>query len=146
MAGILKRTNFNALVDDDGTGTIGTIWNKSQVQNIYDDPAEGLQFTASTQTFSSGSIRLNSNILQVSGGSSGIILYDDDGATARVTMDGSGNVGVGKTPVRTLDVNGQVQATVGTIAGGFNAIQAAQRTLGEVYDEAVGFAVMAMEG
>jgi hypothetical protein len=33
MGGPLDRTWFNALVDDTGTGTTGTIWNKAQLAN-----------------------------------------------------------------------------------------------------------------
>jgi hypothetical protein len=36
MAGPLDRTWFNALVDDDGSGTTGTIWEKSQVDGLMD--------------------------------------------------------------------------------------------------------------
>jgi hypothetical protein len=33
----LDRTWVNGLVDDDGSNTIGEVWNKADVQHIYDD-------------------------------------------------------------------------------------------------------------
>jgi hypothetical protein len=33
----LDRTWLNSLVDDTGTGTTGTVWNKSAVTHVYDD-------------------------------------------------------------------------------------------------------------
>ena len=38
--GVIDRTNFNALVDDDGSGTTGTLWNKTQIQSVILDPAD----------------------------------------------------------------------------------------------------------
>lgn len=32
----LDRTWFNALVDDDGTNTVGTVWNKAQIDALLD--------------------------------------------------------------------------------------------------------------
>lgn len=36
----IDRTNFNALVDDDGTNTTGSIWNKNQIKNVLLDPID----------------------------------------------------------------------------------------------------------
>lgn len=36
MAAPLDRTWFNALVDDDGSGSLGTIWNKTQIDGLLD--------------------------------------------------------------------------------------------------------------
>lgn len=36
----INRAPFNALVDDDGSGTTGTIWNKSQIQYVILDPVD----------------------------------------------------------------------------------------------------------
>lgn len=36
----IDRTAFNALVDDDGTGTLGTVWNKAQIQGVLLDPID----------------------------------------------------------------------------------------------------------
>ena len=33
----LNRAWFNTLVDDDGSNTVGSIWNKASVDHIYDD-------------------------------------------------------------------------------------------------------------
>lgn len=33
----LDRTWYNTLIDDDGTNTVGTIWNKAAVDHVYDD-------------------------------------------------------------------------------------------------------------
>jgi hypothetical protein len=32
----LDRTWYNALVDDDGSNTVGTVWNKAQIKNLLD--------------------------------------------------------------------------------------------------------------
>lgn len=36
----IDRTNFNALVDDDGSGTKGSIWNKNAIQSVILDPTD----------------------------------------------------------------------------------------------------------
>jgi len=36
----INRGPFNALVDDDGSNTIGTVWNKAQIQGVILDPAD----------------------------------------------------------------------------------------------------------
>jgi Chaperone of endosialidase len=36
----INRTPFNALVDDDGSGTTGTPWNKAQIQGVLLDPID----------------------------------------------------------------------------------------------------------
>jgi len=36
----IDRTNYNALVDDDGSGTTGTFWNKTQLKNVILDPVD----------------------------------------------------------------------------------------------------------
>src|SRR6188768_3010852 len=36
MANPLDRTWYNTLVDDDGSGTTGTVWNKTQVDGLLD--------------------------------------------------------------------------------------------------------------
>lgn len=36
----IDRTNYNALVDDDGSGTVGSIWNKNQIKNVLLDPID----------------------------------------------------------------------------------------------------------
>jgi hypothetical protein len=36
----INRAPFNALVDDDGTGTTGTPWNKSAIQSVILDPVD----------------------------------------------------------------------------------------------------------
>jgi len=40
----LDRTWFNALVDDDGTNTVGTVWNKAQIDALLD--SVDAEFTA----------------------------------------------------------------------------------------------------
>ena len=41
MAVTIDRTNYNALVDDDGTNTKGTPWSKNQVKIVLMDPIDG---------------------------------------------------------------------------------------------------------
>jgi len=36
----IDRTNFNALVDDDGSNTVGTPWNKHQIKIVILDPVD----------------------------------------------------------------------------------------------------------
>lgn len=36
----INRTPFNAIVDDDGSGTVGTPWNKTQIAGVILDPAD----------------------------------------------------------------------------------------------------------
>src|SRR5580765_6360587 len=40
MAITIDRTNYNALVDDDGTNTKGTPWSKNQVKIVLMDPID----------------------------------------------------------------------------------------------------------
>jgi hypothetical protein len=41
MAVTIDRTNYNALIDDDGTNTKGTPWSKNQVKIVLMDPIDG---------------------------------------------------------------------------------------------------------
>ena len=36
----INRAPYNALVDDDGSGLTGTVWNKAQIKNVILDPAD----------------------------------------------------------------------------------------------------------
>jgi len=45
----IDRGPFNALVDDDGSNTIGTVWNKSKIQGVILDPADAA-FNPAVQT------------------------------------------------------------------------------------------------
>jgi hypothetical protein len=36
----IDRTNYNALVDDDGSNTVGSIWNKQAIKNVLLDPID----------------------------------------------------------------------------------------------------------
>lgn len=38
----INRAPFNALVDDDGTGQVGSVWNKAQIQGVLLDPIDAL--------------------------------------------------------------------------------------------------------
>jgi hypothetical protein len=38
----IDRTAFNALVDDDGSNTIGSVWNKTAIQNVLLDPIDAV--------------------------------------------------------------------------------------------------------
>ncbi len=47
----INRAPFNALIDDDGSNTVGTIWNKAQIQGTILDPVEAaLRWTEVTTT------------------------------------------------------------------------------------------------
>jgi hypothetical protein len=41
----INRAPFNALVDDDGTGTTGTVWNTTQIKNVLLDPIDAALLT-----------------------------------------------------------------------------------------------------
>ncbi len=36
----IDRTYFNALIDDDGSNTVGSLWNKAAIQNVILDPVD----------------------------------------------------------------------------------------------------------
>jgi hypothetical protein len=38
----INRAPFNALVDDDGSNTVGTVWNKNQIKTVLLDPIDAL--------------------------------------------------------------------------------------------------------
>jgi len=42
----LNRVPFNALVDDNGTGAVGTPWNKQAIKDVILDPVDALVRTA----------------------------------------------------------------------------------------------------
>jgi hypothetical protein len=37
---VIDRTNWNALVDDDGSNTVGTLWTKDKVKTVVLDPVD----------------------------------------------------------------------------------------------------------
>jgi hypothetical protein len=41
MSATIDRTNYNKLVDDNGTNTTGTPWNKNQIKIVLMDPIDG---------------------------------------------------------------------------------------------------------
>lgn len=36
----IDRTKYNALIDDDGSNTVGTVWNKQQIKDVILDPVD----------------------------------------------------------------------------------------------------------
>jgi|KBSMisStandDraft_5_1062788.scaffolds.fasta_scaffold00317_8 hypothetical protein len=46
----IDRTNYNALVDDDGSNTVGSIWNKQSIKNVLLDPMDAA-FVPTWQTY-----------------------------------------------------------------------------------------------
>jgi hypothetical protein len=38
----INRAPFNALVDDDGSGNVGTVWNKNQIKSVLLDPTDAM--------------------------------------------------------------------------------------------------------
>lgn len=36
----INRTPFNALIDDDGSGLVGSVWNKDKIKTVILDPAD----------------------------------------------------------------------------------------------------------
>ena len=51
MATTIDRTNYNALVDDDGSGTVGTVWNKYAIDVVILDPVDALLAANTGVTF-----------------------------------------------------------------------------------------------
>jgi hypothetical protein len=47
----LNRAWYNALVDDNGTNTVGTVWNKTQILGLYDTIDAELARIDATSTF-----------------------------------------------------------------------------------------------
>lgn len=41
----IDRGPFNALLDDDGSNTVGTVWNKAQIQSVLLDPIDRMPWT-----------------------------------------------------------------------------------------------------
>lgn len=46
----IDRTAYNALIDDDGSDTVGTIWNKNQIKNVILDPVDAFVSKGGTWT------------------------------------------------------------------------------------------------
>jgi hypothetical protein len=42
----IDRSYFNALVDDDGSNTVGSVWNKNAIKNVLLDPIDALALAA----------------------------------------------------------------------------------------------------
>lgn len=46
----IDRTQFNALIDDDGTGAHGSVWNKAAIQSVLLDPIDAMYSEVITVT------------------------------------------------------------------------------------------------
>jgi len=49
----IDRTNYNALVDDDGSGTLGSVWNKQQIKDVLLDPMDAALLTKASTVLTS---------------------------------------------------------------------------------------------
>jgi hypothetical protein len=52
--GTIDRTPYNALVDDNGTGTTGSVWNKAAIKTSILDPVDAALAAAGAYPFSLG--------------------------------------------------------------------------------------------
>jgi hypothetical protein len=141
----INRAPFNALIDDDGSNTVGTVWNKAQIAYVILDPVDAaLGVVSANLTFqTNGSIVRNTldgadsgwvsiggggdvgasrgGYLQVLGNESGI------GGSARVFLGsaaGSHFVVVGSAGTEVFRINGGgdiVTSTTGTTIASLNS-------------------------
>jgi hypothetical protein len=90
MAGPIDRTWFNTLIDDDGSGTVGTIWNKAQVDGLLDSVDASLAGVVDKNgTPASGHVAVFGDGDTVTGSSS--LTFDTSGGSAGLELAGSYN-------------------------------------------------------
>lgn len=78
----IDRTAFDALVDDDGTNTIGTPWDKAAIEAVLLDPIDAALGSAGTVTHASGA--LTATRLVVGNGSDDVDVIASSGTTTTV--------------------------------------------------------------
>ena len=122
MAQPLDRTWYNALVDDDGSGNTGTVWNKTQVDGLLDSVDASL----ATVVDKSGAVVANEIPAFVDGdtikGGSGVTA-PGSGILGRTTAAGADNASVQITGAGALDATrGAYLYLTGNQAGSPGAI------------------------
>jgi hypothetical protein len=119
----IDRTQFNALVDDSGSGTDGSVWDKSKIQSVLLDPIDVLVETKSTWT----------PVLNFGGATTGITYTTQTGTYTR-----SGNIIVAEMRI-VLSSKGSATGAA-TITG--LPVSALGTPIGSVIDFGVGGAGM----
>lgn len=122
----IDRTAYNALVDDDGSGTVGTVWNKARIAGVILDPVDAA--LADHPRLDELDAPIDSTTLNVSTTAHGLQpKLPNDGARF---MDGQGNyspVVVGGLTVTLTDgATPALDAALGTV---FRLTAAGDRTI-----------------
>jgi hypothetical protein len=95
----IDRTNYNALVDDDGSNTVGSIWNKQAIKNVLLDPIDAaIAGTWIDIPFSAANFGATGGTWTVTSGNVTRFSYALLGKTALVQLFIGGGSVVGGTP------------------------------------------------
>jgi hypothetical protein len=86
----INRAPFNALIDDDGSGQVGSVWNKAQIQSVLLDPidTEGNWQPGGTPALAIG----GANAGNWNGGTIETWAYSMDGRNVSVTLKTAGGI------------------------------------------------------
>jgi hypothetical protein len=119
----IDRTNFNALVDDDGSNTVGTLWIKDKVKTVVLDPIDAalatVQTTTSTGTVNNFALTAactflrcnNATLLTLTGLTAGT-----DGQRLTIRSVGAGQVDLADQAAGSTAANRIVNGVTGTIS------------------------------
>jgi len=103
----LDRTWFNALVDDDGSNTVGTVWNKAQIDALLDSVDVELAKNASgsfTPRLGANSGDATYNLRQGHYVKQGNLVY----VAGRMWLASKGSLGAGALAIADLPFNSSV--------------------------------------
>jgi len=90
----IDRTNYNALDDDDGTNTVGTLWTKDKVKTVILDPVDA-EFTARAAVVrgvaagGTGAATLTAHGVLVGEGTGAVVATSAGTATQVLTSNGA---------------------------------------------------------
>jgi hypothetical protein len=109
----INRGPFNALVDDDGSNTLGTIWDKAHIASVLLDPTdvalaglpEYLRFGVNGSAPGPSLFR-SSNDLVLRGGSTGIVVQNDGGTATLAALSNTGLLSVNGFGTHTFSAGG----------------------------------------
>jgi len=131
----LDRTNYNALVDDDGSGTTGSIWSKTAIKDVILDPADSayaLNLQTTTGTGNQADFNLSTKVtwlrctgaapafggFQINGvapASGDRVVIECLGTTAKVYHEETGFESVAANRIICPSTNGQIVGVNGRI-------------------------------
>lgn len=123
----IDRTNYIALVDDDGSNTVGTDWSKNQVKIVLLDPIDALVGEWTTYTPSwVGSVTNpvvgNGTLLGRYMKVNKIVFVDVYLLAGSTTTYGSGSYTFALPPFAAADINGQTGHAMLYHAGGLETV------------------------